>query len=161
MPRCAVTIGVRLLNNKHVVICAAVAAFALGQTNASHAFALQRIAAAVDISNVAASGAIAPLPASTLATSVPVRLVVPPSIDLLGPTTEIRIGIPAECDMTIEVADDAGAPLFLAEVHMPAGWQKLGFSGRDALGKLLPNGVYYYTLTADGTSRTTRVVVNR
>ena len=71
------------------------------------------------------------------------------------------MGIPAECDVTIEVADDAGAPLFLAEVHMPAGWQKLGFSGRDALGRLLPNGIYYYTLTADGTSRTTRVVVKQ
>ena len=44
---------------------------------------------------------------------------------------------------------------------MPAGWQKIGFSARDASGKMLPNGTYYYTLTADGTSRTTRVVVNR
>lgn len=150
------------MSNKHVVICAcAVAVFAMGQTNASHAFTLQRIAAAIDVSNVAASGTISPLPGSTLAVSVPSRLVVPPSIDLLGPTTELRVGIPAECDVTIEVADDAGAPLFLAEVHMPAGWQKLGFSGRDALGKPLPNGIYYYTLTADGTSRTTRVVVSR
>lgn len=150
------------MSNKHVVICAcAVAAFVVGQSNASHAFALQRLAAAVDISNVAASGTTSPLPAGTLAVNVPSRLVVPASIDLLGPTTEVRVGIPAECDVTIEVADDAGAPLFLAEVHMPAGWQKLGFSARDALGKPLANGIYYYTLTADGTSRTTRVVVNR
>jgi len=86
---------------------------------------------------------------------------IPQSIDLVGPITELRVGIPAECDVTIEVADDAGAPLFLADVHMLAGWQKLGFSGRDALGNPLPNGVYYYTLTADGTSRTTRVTVKR
>jgi hypothetical protein len=132
----------------------------MGQPSATHAFALQRLAAAIDASHFAAAGSIA-LPSSGFTANVPSRLVVPPSIDLLGPTTELRVGIPAECDVTIEVADDAGAPIFLAEVHMPAGWQKIGFSARDASGKMLPNGTYYYTLTADGTSRTTRVVVNR
>jgi hypothetical protein len=137
-----------------VAICTA------GHPAKSHAFALQRLAAAVDVSNFAASVG-ATVPSGTLAANVPSRLVVPASIDLVGPTTEIRVGVPAECDMTVEVADDAGAPLFLAEMHMPAGWQKIGFSGRDALGKPLPNGTYYYTLTADGTSRTTRVVIQR
>jgi hypothetical protein len=117
------------------------------------------MAAAVDVSRFAASGI--PVAATNLAANVPARLMVPASIDLLGPTTELRVGIPSECDVTIEVADDAGAPLFLAEVHMPAGWQKLGFSGRDTQGHPLPNGVYYYTLSADGASRTTRVNVNR
>ena len=148
------------MNRKHTVFCLCAAAFLVGQTSASDAFTLQRMAAAVDMSHVAASGSLT-IPASGLAINVPARLVVPPSIDLLGPTTELRVGIPIECDVTIEVADDAGAPLFLAEVHMPAGWQKLGFSARDANGNLLANGTYYYTLTADGTSRTTRVVVNR
>lgn len=131
----------------------------MGYASASHAFALQRLATAVDVTRVAAFGV--SLPSGVLASNVPARLMIPPTIDLLGPSTELQVGIPAECDVTIEVADDAGAPLFLAEVHMLAGWQKLGFSGRDALGNSLPNGVYYYTLTADGTSRTTRVVVNR
>jgi hypothetical protein len=148
------------LSRQYVVSCFCAAAFVVGQTSASEAFALQRMAAAVDMSHVAASGSVT-IPASGLAVNVPSRLVVPPSIDLLGPTTELRVGIPIECDVTIEVADDAGAPLFLAEVHMPAGWQKIGFSGRDALGNPLANGTYYYTLTADGTSRTMRVVVNR
>jgi hypothetical protein len=40
--------------------------------------------------------------------------------------------------VTIEVADDAGAPLFLAEVHMLQGWQKVAFSGRDSSGAMLP-----------------------
>jgi len=148
------------LSRKYVVSIFCAAAFLVGQASTSGAFTLQRMAAAVDMSHVAASGSVT-IPASGLAVNVPARLVVPPSIDLLGPTTELRVGIPIECDVTIEVADDAGAPLFLAEVHMPAGWQKIGFSGRDALGNLLVNGTYYYTLTADGTSRTTRVVVNR
>lgn len=148
------------MSGKYVVFCACAGALLLGQSSASSAFTLQRLAAAVDMSNVAASGSLT-IPSSGVDASIPVRLVVPPSIDLLGPTTELRVGIPMECDVTIEVADDAGAPLFLAEVHMPAGWQKIGFSARDAMGNLLPNGTYYYTLTADGTSRTARVVVNR
>ena len=148
------------MSRQYVVSIFCTAAFLVGQASTSGAFTLQRMAAAVDMSQVAASGSVT-IPASGLAVNVPARLVVPPSIDLLGPTTELRVGIPIECDVTIEVADDAGAPLFLAEVHMPAGWQKIGFSARDALGNLLANGTYYYTLTADGTSRTTRVVVNR
>lgn len=149
------------MSRKYVVSCVCAATvFVMGQSSASHAFALQRLAAAVDASHFAASGSLA-LPSTSLAANVPARLVVPSTIDLLGPSTELRVGVPAECDVTIEVADDAGAPLFLAEVHMPAGWQKLGFSGRDTRGNPLPNGTYYYTLTADGTSRTTRVVVNR
>jgi len=131
----------------------------MGQTNASHAFALERLAAAIDVSHFAASDV--PLPSSSLAANVPARLVLPQTINLLGPTTEVQVGIPSECDVTIEVADDAGAPLFLAQVHMPAGWQKIGFSGRDTKGRPLANGVYYYTVTAEGTSRTTRVNVSR
>jgi hypothetical protein len=37
----------------------------------------------------------------------------------------------------------------------------VAFSGRDSKGGMLPNGTYYYTVTADGISRTMRVVVNR
>jgi hypothetical protein len=132
----------------------------MGLADASRASTLQRLAAAVDVSHFASSGSFS-LPASGLTANVPARLVVPPSIDLAGPTMELQVGVPVECDVTIEVADDAGAPLFLAECHMPAGWQKIGFSARDASGHLLPNGIYYYTITADGTSRTMRVTVNR
>lgn len=149
------------MSRKIVVSCTcAIAVCILGQTSESRASTLQRLAAAVDVSHFAASGSFS-LPATGLAANVPARLVVPPSIDLIGPTTELQVGVPVECDVTIEVADDAGAPLFLAECHMPAGWQKLGFSARDAAGHPLPNGVYYYTITADGTSRTMRVTVNR
>jgi hypothetical protein len=131
----------------------------VGIAGRSEAFALQRMAAVIDLSRVA-SGVVS-LPASQLIASVPQQLVVPASIDLAGPFTEIRVGLPCECDVTIEVADDAGAPLFLAECHMPQGWQKVAFSGRDASGAMLPNGTYYYTVTADGISRTMRVVVKR
>jgi hypothetical protein len=131
----------------------------VGIAGRSEAFALQRMAAVIDLSRVA-SGVVS-LPSSQLIASIPQQLVVPASVDLVGPLTEIRVGFPCECDVTIEVADDAGAPLFLAECHMPQGWQKVAFSGRDSSGAMLPNGTYYYTVTADGISRTMRVVVKR
>ena len=131
----------------------------VGFAGRSEAFALERMAGAIDLSRVT-SGVVS-LPASQLISSIPQQLIVPASIDLVGPLAEIRLGIPSECDMTIEVADDEGAPLFLAECHMPQGWQKVAFSGRDSNGAMLPNGTYYYTVTADGISRTMRVVVKR
>jgi hypothetical protein len=132
----------------------------MGLAARSNATALQRMAEVIDLSHIVASTTMT-LPSSAIASNLPRQLDIPPTINLFGPITELRVGIPCECDVTIEVADDAGAPLFLAEVHMPAGWQKVGFSGRDSKGALLRNGTYYYTVTADGTSRTTRVVVNR
>ncbi len=131
----------------------------VGIAGRSGAFTLERMAGAIDLSRFA-SGVVS-LPSSQLIASIPQQLVVPASVNLAGPIAELRVGFPCECDVTIEVADDAGAPLFLAECHMPQGWQKVAFSGRDASGAMLPNGTYYYTVTADGISRTTRVLVNR
>jgi hypothetical protein len=131
----------------------------VGFAGRSEAFALERMAGAIDLSRVTAG--VVSLPASQLATNLPQQLIVPASVDLRGPLTDISVGIPSECDVTIEVADDTGAPLFLAQCHMPQGWQKVAFSGRDTKGAMLRNGTYYYTVTADGISRTMRVVVNR
>ena len=151
--------GVSSLNCNLVRSMTVAGLLVVGFAGRGEAFALQRMAGAIDLSRVA-SGAVS-LTSSQLIASVPQQLVVPASIDLVGPLTEIRLGIPSECDMTIEVADDTGAPLFLAECHMPQGWQKVAFSGRDSKGAMLPNGTYYYTVTADGISRTMRVVVSR
>ncbi|HET6463167.1 MAG TPA: hypothetical protein VFH33_05135 [Candidatus Krumholzibacteria bacterium] len=131
----------------------------VGIVGTSHAFTLERMAGAIDLSRFT-SGVVS-LPSSQLIASIPQQLIVPASVNLAGPIAELRVGLPCECDVTIEVADDAGAPLFLAECHMPQGWQKVAFSGRDSSGAMLPNGTYYYTVTADGISRTTRIVVNR
>lgn len=131
-------------------------------TGAAEAFTLQRIAATIDLSGVAAANRPVGAVPTLAATSAGVfQLTLPPSIELLAPSTEVRIGVPTECDVTIEVADESGAPLCLAQAHMRAGWQKLGFSGRDTQGRSLPNGTYYYTITAEGTSRTARVTINR
>jgi hypothetical protein len=44
---------------------------------------------------------------------------------------------------------------------MPAGTQKVGFSGYDALGHALPNGSYTYTVTAGDVVQTARVSILR
>jgi hypothetical protein len=126
-------------------------------SGASEAFTLQRIAATIDLTGVAAAHRI---PALDVPGAI-ARLTLPDVIELSAPCTEIQIGVPVECTLTIEIADESGAPLCLAEAHMPAGWQKVGFSGRDASGNPLPNGVYFYTVTADGYSRTTQVRISR
>jgi hypothetical protein len=145
----------------YITRCASIAVVLVsGSAVSSHSFTMQRLAAAIDVSQYA--GGTISLPASGLMTAnIPSGLSIPATINLLGPTVELRVGIPRACDVTIEVADDAGSPLFLAQAHMPAGWQKIGFSARDSQGNLLPNGTYYYTVTADGISRTTRVIVDR
>lgn len=121
-------------------------------TGASEAFTLQRIAAAIDLTGVASA---------RRAPSSEMELTLPEAIQLSAPCTEVPIGVGAECDVTIEIADESGAPLYLAQAHMRAGVQKVGFSGRDERGNPLANGVYFYTVTADGCSRTTRVTINR
>ena len=148
------------MTRKYVVLCACATLVIVGQVRSSHAFALARLAAAIDVSRVAAAGAL-PVTTNPANSNVPDRLVLPATIQLTGASTEVLVGAPTECTLSIEVADDAGAPMFLAELHMPAGWQKVGFSGRDSQGKPLPNGNYYYTVTAEGTSRTVHVVINR
>lgn len=125
---------------------------------------LQRLATSLDFSHIAASGvagsgAAGLLDEMTLA--MPARTVLPASVELLGATTEVRIGVPQEADMDIEVTDESGAVVCSAQVHMPAGWQKLCFSGRGHDGRPLANGVYFYRVAVGDDVLVTRVVINR
>lgn len=130
----------------------------------SHAFTLQRLAASLDVRHLAASGIAGP--ASTalvdeMMLAVPARTVLPASVELSGATTEVRVGVPREADMDIVVTDEAGAVVCNARVHMPAGWQKVAFSGRGPDCRPLPNGVYFYRVTVDEDVTVTRIVINR
>jgi hypothetical protein len=132
----------------------------LGTTGTVHATTLQHLAASLDLSRIAAPAS-ANSAIDQLALAMPTRTVIPPTIDLLGPTTEVRVGLPHESDMNIEVTNEAGDIVCTASVHMPAGWQKMAFSGRDGKGHLLPNGVYFYRVLVAGEVMVTRVVINR
>jgi hypothetical protein len=128
------------------------------------ATSLQRLAASLELSHLAAAvaaGSDVTATADELARAVPTRTVLPTSVELLGATTEVQIGLPQESDMDIEVTDESGAVVCTARVHMPAGWQKVCFSGHAHNGSPLPNGVYFYRVTIGGDVRVTRVVINR
>jgi flagellar hook assembly protein FlgD len=87
--------------------------------------------------------------------------VVPAAVELTSQSTEIEVRIPAECDVEIQVVDESGSRVCGARVHMPAGTQKFAFSGHDARGRTLPNGVYYYSVVIGDDVSTTRVTITR
>ncbi|HEU4928292.1 MAG TPA: T9SS type A sorting domain-containing protein, partial [Candidatus Krumholzibacteria bacterium] len=75
-------------------------------------------------------------------------------------TTEMRIGLPSESDVTLEVYDVAGRRVAVRTLdRVSAGWQRLTFDGRDDEGKPLPSGVYFARVNAAGGSATRKLVV--
>ncbi len=130
----------------------------------ARATSLPRLAASLDLSRLAASvtaATDAALQADEFSRAIPTRVTLPASVELLGATTEVQIGLPHEANLDIEVTDESGAMVCSARVHMPAGWQKVCFSGRGHDGKSLANGVYFYRVAVEGDVMVTRVVINR
>ncbi len=152
------TVRIRSLVTPAIIVCALI-----GSSSTSHAFTLNRLAASIDMSRLAAgaSGSGAAALANEVSLAIPVRVEVPPSVELVSASTEIRIGVPHESDVDIEVANEAGEIVCSARVHMPAGWQKLGFSGHGAHGVELPNGTYFYRVRVGDDILTTRILINR
>ncbi len=146
---------------RHVLAVSAAALSLLGASGTARAFTLQHIAAGIDVSGLAASGSGVSSLANEVSLAVPTRLMVPPTVQLVSASTEIRLGIPNESDVDIEVADESGQVVSSARVHMPEGWQKVGFSGHDMHGRELPNGVYFYRVLVGDDVLTARIVINR
>jgi hypothetical protein len=136
-----------------VTVCACAAVCFAGE---SRAFSLQRIAASLDMSHIAAPSNTVPVATASLH-----HAIAPATAELTAPSTEIEIKIPSECDVEIQVVDESGVRVCGAHVHMPAGVQKLGFCGRDANGRELPNGVYYYSVIVGDDVSTTRITISR
>jgi hypothetical protein len=123
----------------------------------SRAFTLHHIAATLDLNRLAAA-----TPRDPSVTPFEVaHPVVPAVVELTSQSTEIEVRMPAECDVEIQVVDESGLRVCGARVHMPAGTQKVAFSGHDAQGRALPNGVYYYSVVTGDVVSTTRVTITR
>lgn len=76
--------------------------------------------------------------------------------------TELEIGLPAPSDISIDVFDVAGRRVSEVEVRgARAGWQRIPFSGRGRDGSALASGVYFYRVTASGTTITRKMVITR
>jgi len=76
--------------------------------------------------------------------------------------TTLRLGLPQDASVRVEVFDVAGRRVIARDVGtMSAGLQSLRLSGRSDRGALLPSGVYFYRVTAAGVSTTRKMVVQR
>jgi hypothetical protein len=79
-----------------------------------------------------------------------------------GGLTELRIGLPEDADVTLEVYDVLGRRVYERTwPRMERGWTSVGFAGRDAEGRLLPSGVYFYRVSAGGEVRSRKMVIRR
>ncbi len=79
-----------------------------------------------------------------------------------GGTTDLRIGLPSNSDVSIEVFDVAGRRVRTqALAQQAAGWRTVPFDGRDQAGRPLASGVYFYRITASGKMVTNKMVIAR
>jgi hypothetical protein len=77
-------------------------------------------------------------------------------------TTELRVGLPAQADVRVDVFDVAGRRVASRDVgRRSAGWQSVRFDGRDDAGRQLPSGVYFYRIRAGSETLTRKMVLHR
>jgi hypothetical protein len=77
-------------------------------------------------------------------------------------TTELRIGLPTQADVTLHVYDVAGRRVYTHHYpRLSEGWRRVVFEGRDNSGRLLPSGVYFYQITALGLTQKRKLVISR
>jgi flagellar hook assembly protein FlgD len=77
-------------------------------------------------------------------------------------TTELRIGLLSESNVSIEVYDVAGRRVRVQSLGtQSAGWNAIPFDGRDDAGRPLASGVYFYRVTANGTTVTHKMVITK
>jgi hypothetical protein len=77
-------------------------------------------------------------------------------------TTDFEIGLPAASDISVDVFDVAGRRVTSIDARgLGAGWQRIPFAGRDRAGAPLASGVYFYRVTANGSTITRKMVIAR
>jgi len=77
-------------------------------------------------------------------------------------STTFKIGLPATSRVEITVHDVAGRRVREVTLRdVSAGWRGVPFDGRDDRGRLLPSGVYFYRVRANGTMVTNKMVIAR
>jgi hypothetical protein len=80
-----------------------------------------------------------------------------------GAATMIRFGLPTRSVVTIKIFDLAGREVatVLNRAELPAGRHERMWEGRDARGRLVPNGIYFYRLAAGSKVKTMKMIVIR
>lgn len=77
-----------------------------------------------------------------------------------GPAT-LSLAMDAPSAIQFEIFDVAGRGLRAMTLQGGTGGQLIRFDGRDDRGRLLPSGVYFYRVTADGAPVTRKLVIAR
>jgi hypothetical protein len=80
-----------------------------------------------------------------------------------NPETTIRFGLPQQSSVTIKVFDLAGHEVatLLDRAELPAGRHQRLWDGRDAQGRAVTSGVYFYQLRAGGFVKTNKLLLMR
>jgi hypothetical protein len=76
-------------------------------------------------------------------------------------TTEIQLRLRVASSIDVEVYDVAGRRVRAQSFARGEGLQWLPFDGRDEAGRLLPSGVYFYRVSANGQTVTSKMVIAR
>ena len=77
-------------------------------------------------------------------------------------STDLSIGLPRESDISIEIYDVAGRLVRNEQrARLSAGWQRVSLSDRGNDGKPLASGVYFYRVSASGSTITKKMVITR
>ncbi len=90
------------------------------------------------------------------------RLMLHPNVpNPFSDATTFHVGLPMPADARLEVYDVAGRRVATRISSMSAGWQSMSFDGRDDAGRSLASGVYFYRVTALGSTVTKKMVIAR
>ncbi|HEU4929336.1 MAG TPA: T9SS type A sorting domain-containing protein [Candidatus Krumholzibacteria bacterium] len=76
--------------------------------------------------------------------------------------TELRVQLAIDANVSIDVYDVAGRRVYTqSHGEQKAGLKTFPFAGRDDAGRPLSSGVYFYRITANGTTITNKMVIAR
>ena len=79
-----------------------------------------------------------------------------------GNMTDLQIGLPSASKVDVVVYDIAGRRVrTMTSRFASAGWKSIPFDGRDNAGNPLASGVYFYRVSASGTTITNKMVITR
>ncbi len=77
-------------------------------------------------------------------------------------TTTLQIGLPAASNVEINLYDVAGRSVRGITLEgVAAGWRSIPFDGRDDRGRTLASGVYFYRVSANGTTVSRKMIIAR
>jgi hypothetical protein len=94
----------------------------------------------------------------SIVTGVDDEPTIPSAVELYGnfpnpfnPQTSIRFGLPFEMTVRLRIFNLLGQEVrTLDDGHRAAGEHAVSWDGRDQSGAVLPSGIYFYTLEANG-----------